>query len=380
MTELYLTFFLVGIGLFCWVVAYSVLRLRYGRLSNIFMANRQIYRLFNSVTRKFKKRERIAPEILSNDPQHELGSSITSNTEQGDTTSTAQESKIESKLFTKEGKVEWEWTARIKNEQPIYQERLLQVFREHDFKFASVVRIFGYNQSVGTWRNVELENSSASFVHFALSIELANKKIAMSEREWHDFQQMVMAFSNTFDAAFEFSMELDVAYQQAQMLHQLSNRYNVMVVLRIVPKWKGSGFKIADIENCARDQIMSSDGNGTFVKTSGYKNNVLFRMTCAEELDKQQRNNVVDTSQIMIHKLMIYLIVPTVENPSAVFQQMAQATYSIAKLLRGEVTDDNGYSMGERRYEQLAQQVTDMEAQMAQHGLNCGDTVCKQIF
>ncbi|MBL4670609.1 MAG: hypothetical protein JKX81_00005 [Arenicella sp.] len=176
-----------------------------------------------------------------------------------------------------------ELVARIKNPDPIEQQGLLSLFRKHDFKFHRKVHIYGLNQLTDMWRDIEFELPSARFTELGVSIQLADREGAMSQRELHDFQQMVLEFTNAYDAPFEFSLEIDEALKQALALDQIGRRYDSMAVLNVVPKAK-TGFRMADIESCARDLMMSTDKNGIFMKTLGTKNNisVLFHLACTD--------------------------------------------------------------------------------------------------
>jgi len=167
-----------------------------------------------------------------------------------------------------------ELVARIKNPEPIEQQGLLSLFRKHDFNFHRKVHIYGLNELTDMWRDIEFELSSARFTELGVSIQLADREGAMSQKELHDFQQMVLEFTNVYDAPFEFSMGIDDALKQALALDQIGRRYDSMAVLNVVPKSK-AGFRMADIESCARDLMMSTDKNGIFMKTLGSKNNIL---------------------------------------------------------------------------------------------------------
>ena len=157
------------------------------------------------------------------------------------------------------------------------------LFRKHDFKFHRKVHIYGLNELTDMWRDIEFELPSARFTELGVSIQLADREGAMSKKELHDFQQMVLEFTNSYDAPFEFSMDLDDALAQAAALDKLGRRYDSMAVLNVVPRAK-TGFRMADIESCARDLMMSTDKNGIFMKTEGHKSNltVLYRLACTD--------------------------------------------------------------------------------------------------
>lgn len=271
-----------------------------------------------------------------------------------------------------------ELVARMKNSEPIEQQALLSLFRTHDLKFHRNVHIYGLNQLTDIWQDIEFELPSARFVELGVAIQLADREGGMSKKELHDFQQMVLEFSNKFDAPFEFSMDLDEALEQAKLLDQIGRRYDSMAVLNVVPKNK-AGFRMADLESCARDLMMSSDKNGIFLKTSGYKDNVkvLFRLACT---DGSGQFGISSASTTAVHDLVVYMKVPATEEPDTVFQEMVQDASSLATWLEGKVVDRNGRAMNQRSFSVLMQQIAEISSNMHKDGLIPGDAVCKKLF
>lgn len=271
-----------------------------------------------------------------------------------------------------------ELVARIKNPDPIEQQGLLGLFRKHDFKFHRKVNIYGLNELTDMWRDIEFELPSARFTELGVSIQLADREGAMSKKELHDFQQMVLEFTNSYDAPFEFSMDLDEALAQAGALDKLGRRYDSMAVLNVVPRSK-TGFRMADIESCARDLMMSTDKNGIFMKTEGHKSNltVLYRLACT---DGTGQFGITMSNAAPVHDLVVYMNVPTTIDPERVFESMVKDANSLATWLDGKVVDRAGKVMTQRSYSTLMQQVSDIAFSMQQDGLVPGDAVSKKLF
>ena len=271
-----------------------------------------------------------------------------------------------------------ELVARVKNPIAIEQQELLTLFRGHDFKFHRKVHIYGLNQLTDLWQDIEFELPSARFVELGVAIQLADREGAMSNKELHDFQQMALEFSNKFDAPFEFSLDIDEALKQAQILDQIGRRYDSMAVLNVVPRAK-TGFRMADIESCARDLMMSADKNGIFVKTKGQKHNLLslYRLACT---DGSGHFGISNGTMTPVHDLVIYMNVPATPEPDRVFQEMVNDANNLATWLDGKVVDRNGKVMTQRSYTILMQQISDIAYSMQQDGLIPGDAVSKKLF
>ncbi len=272
-----------------------------------------------------------------------------------------------------------ELVARVKNTEPIEQQDLLVLFRNHDFKFHRKVHIYGLNQLTDLWRDIELELPSARFVELGVSIQLADRDGAMSKKELHDFEQMALDYSDTFDAPFEFSMDVDDALKQAQTLDEIGCRYDSLAVLNVVPRSK-SGFRMADIESCARDLMLSTDSNGIFVKTKGHKQNlsILYRLACTDGTGHFGAND--DAVVVIVHDLVIYMNVPATHQPDLVFKDMVKDANDLATWLDGKVVDRNNKVMTQRSYTVLAQQISDISFSMQNDGLTAGDAVSKKLF
>lgn len=391
MADLYLLFFLLGAVVFAFVVAYSVVQSRKQALSKHTQSQTivedSVQSKESSSVRKsketLKSNDRVMPVLDEGISEPAGKAGISDASEQASKipqTKDVNDGIVNEKPKFDEGSssVVTELVAKIKNPQAIEQQALLSLFRIHDLKFHRKVRIYGLNQLTDIWQDIEFELPSARFVELGVSIQLADLEGAMSKKELHDFQQMVLDFTNTFDAPFEFSMDLDEALKQAQLLDQIGRRYDSMAVLNVVPKNK-VGFKMADIESCARDLMMSSDKNGIFMKTRGYKNNVtvLYRLACT---DGSGQFGITSGATTMVHDLVLYMNVPATEEPEDVFKEMVSDANSLSTWLEGKVVDRNAKVMSQRSYSTLMQQISDIATSMRQDGLVPGDAVSKKLF
>ncbi len=268
--------------------------------------------------------------------------------------------------------------AKIKNPLPIEQQELLTLFRLHDFKFNRSINIYGLNQLTEKWRDIEFDLPSARFVELGVSIQLADRDGAMSEKELHDFQQMVLEFTTKFDAPFEFSMPIDDAFEQGQALDVIGRRYDSMAVLNIVSKTQ-NGFRAADLGSCARDLLMSSDKKGIYLKTIGQKDNisVLYRLA---NTDGAGNLVSIESNKAVSHDLVMYMNVPATKDPQKVFEEMVKDANSLAAWLEGKVVDRNRHAMTDHSYAVLMQQITDISTNMKKDGLSPGDAVSKILF
>lgn len=288
------------------------------------------------------------------------------------------ETELKARVDEVSSTVVTELVAKVKNALPIEQHELLTLFRLHDFKFHRDVHIFGLNQLTENWRDIEFELPSARFVELGVSIQLADREGAMTQKELHDFQQMVLEFTTKFDAPFKFSMGIDEAFEQAQALDAIGRRYDSMAVLNVIPKTP-QGFRTADIESCARDLMMSSDKKGIFLKTVGQKNQilVLYRLACA---DGAGHYGVTNRATPIVNNLVMYMNVPSTDKPEKVFEQMVEDANSLATWLDGKVVDQQRRAMTDRAYSVLMQQIVDISNNMQKDGLTPGDAVSKKLF
>ena len=398
MSELYLIFFLISIGLFVFVVAYSVFKKkqqqrRMNRHIDSFGdgTDEQITSEASSSFNEPSIEPQPAPQPEKVSLKQQIANRVTRNKGNDEKTqaeegtsdnlakSDAEEAdELKPRIDEASSTVVTELVAKVKNPLPIEQHELLTLFRMHDFKFHRDVHIFGLNQLTESWRDIEFELPTARFVELGVSIQLADREGAMSQKELHDFQQMVLEFSNKFDAPFEFSMGIDDAFEQGQTLDKIGRRYDSMAVINILPKTT-NGFRTADVESCARDLLMSSDKNGIFLKTIGQKDNisVLYRLACT---DGSGHYGAASHATAVTHDLVMYMNVPATKEPHKVFEQMVSDANSLATWLEGKVVDQNRRTITERSYSLLMDQIIDITNNMRGDGLVPGDAVSKKLF
>ncbi len=268
--------------------------------------------------------------------------------------------------------------ARITIKSPLEQQELMVLLREYDYKFHRTIKLYGLNQLTDIWCDVEQEQPSALFVDLGLSIQLADRNGAMSSKEAHDFQQMVLAFTTRYDAPFEFSMDVDAALEQAQKLDRIGVQFDSMAVLNIVPRSR-EGFRVADVESCARDLIMLPDTQGVFVKTTGQRNNlsVMYRLACS---DGEGSHGITHVKGGHIFDLVFLMNVPATQNPEQVFQEMIDDANKLAVWLEGKVVDRSGRGLTQRSLNTLLTQVSQISAGLRSMGITPGDAVSKKLF
>jgi len=271
-----------------------------------------------------------------------------------------------------------ELVARIKNPEPIEQHQLLTLFREYDYKFHRNIHVYGLNQLTDLWRDIEMELPSARFVELGVAIQLADREGAMAKKELHDFQQMALEFTNRFDAPFEFSMDIDEALSQAKILDQIGQRHSSMAVLNVVPR-TNTGFRMADIESCARDLMMTADKNGIFLKTQGQKRNlsVLYRLACT---NADGHFGIDSGSLTPVHDLVIYMNVPASIEPEHLFETMSKDAADLATWLDGKVVDRNGKVITQRSFATMRREIIEIAEGMQRDGLVAGDAVSRKLF
>jgi len=394
MNELYVIFLLVAVVLFAAIALYSLREHRslskrqaakrvdyvdplFAELENN-SGNKSKNKSDKKVAKKAAKQAGISVNSKKNSSVPEADDEPAQTTVEPSVQDTPSAAGEQPKRHTSSASIVTELVARVKNKEPIEQHELLALFRKHDFKFHRKVHIYGLNQLTDLWRDIEFELPSARFVELGVAIQLADREGAMSNKELHDFQQMTLEFSNVFDAPFEFSMDIDEALKQAKLLDQVGRRYDSMAVLNVVPRAK-AGFRMADIESCARDLRMPTDKNGIFMKTKGQRQNqsILYRLACT---DGSGHFGLSSGASAPVHDLVVYMNVPATENPEVVFQDMVKDANSLATWLDGKVVDRNGRVMTQRSYTVLTQQISDIAYSMQQDGLVPGDDVSKKLF
>jgi hypothetical protein len=272
-----------------------------------------------------------------------------------------------------------ELVARITLKKSREQTELLSLFREHDFKFTRAVHLYGLNELTDIWCDVEKELPTSRFVELGLSLQLADRNGCISEKELHYFQQLVLSFSEKYDEPFEFSFSnLDDAIQQARKLDALGQKFDCMAVLNVVPRGK-NGFRIADLESCARDLMMSQDKNGVFIKATGHKSalKVQYRLTYSDGSGDFGHDISAKGS---VHDLVLYMNVPATSDPEMVFQTMVQDATSLATWLDGRVVDRNGKVMTQNGFAALAGNIAEVVVGMQKEGIKPGDDLTAKIF
>ena len=274
---------------------------------------------------------------------------------------------------------ESELVAKILGENAISRDDILTIFRKYDFLLARKLHIFGFNTLTQVWSDVEREDISAVFTDLGVSVQLADKSGALTRKELNTVSQLVLEYSDTLNRQFSFSMDLDDAIEIGRELDELGRRHSSMVVLNIVPKRK-EGFRSSDIDSCTRDLNMSQSDVGVFTRYRRVNNrsNALYHVAVADE--KGEFRPVKKQMPFRIHDVVIYLNVPTVENPSDAFSNMVDEARKLATWLDGKLVDKHHRNMTTKGVNLLKSQVLEIEQNMHNDGITPGGALSHKLF
>ena len=281
-------------------------------------------------------------------------------------------------------KVSWddrecELVAKILGENAVSRDEILAIFRKYDFLLARKLHIFGFNTLTQMWSDVEREDVSAVFTDLGVSVQLADKSGALTRKELNTVSQLVLEYAESFNRQFSFSMDLDEAIEIGRELDELGRRHSSMVVLNIVPKRK-DGFRSSDIDSCTRDLNMSQSEEGVFTRyrRTNNRSSSLYYVAVADEAG--QFRPVKKQSPFRIHDIVVYLNVPTVENPTDAFSNMVDEARKLATWLDGKLVDKHRRNMTTKGVNLLKGQVAEIEQNMRNEGIAPGGVLSHKLF
>jgi len=281
-------------------------------------------------------------------------------------------------------KVSWderecELVAKVLGENAISRDEILAIFRKYDFLLARKLHIFGFNTLTQMWSDVEREDVSAVFTDLGVSVQLADKSGALTRKELNTVSQLVLEYAESYNRQFSFSMDLDEAIEIGRELDELGRRHSSMVVLNIVPKRK-EGFRSSDIDSCTRDLNMSQSDEGVFTRyrRTNNRSSSLYYVAVADETG--QFRPVKKQSPFRVHDIVVYLNVPTVENPTDAFSNMVDEARKLATWLDGKLVDKHRRNMTTKGVNLLKGQVAEIEQNMRNDGIAPGGVLSHKLF
>jgi hypothetical protein len=249
-----------------------------------------------------------------------------------------------------------DYWARVPGPEPVTCHDVLSVYRRHelDLEYPHLIHGRGYPSNV--WADLEEASSVDQFSDLVISVQMVDRRGPITESELTRTNSLVYELAEELNRKFQFDMTVEEAIDQALRLDHFCQRYDVLVIVNIAAQ-EGSKFAGDDIKRIAKRSHMQIGEMGMFHfldSRTGYSH---FTMANRFEPGSFDPTSLETFST---RGLTLFMSIPRVSDPIAVFDEMIAVAQYSASELAGELRDPDGGSIAESGVAKIRQQVTDI--------------------
>ena len=265
---------------------------------------------------------------------------------------------------------------RILGDEPVERDRILAIYREHEYLLEHPHSIHGRAVPSGKWCDLEAQPESANFTDVVMTLQLCDRTGPVDESELHRFTQLVLALSEDLDRQFRLQGSVEQALEQAGRLERFCREYDVFAIINI----SGEGerrFRGPEVLRAVEGSGMRYGDMKVFHGPDGAAGEPLFSLA---NMVKPGTFELDRIKEFTTPGLTMFMSVPRCQNPADVFSRMAYVARKIANQLGGVMLDQKKQPLTDASIKQIRRQVEDMGAAMADKGIAPGSEEALRLF
>lgn len=269
-----------------------------------------------------------------------------------------------------------DYWVRIIGDEPVERDRILAIYRHHEYLFEHPHSIHGRAVPSGEWCDMERQPDSTRFTDVVMTLQLCDRTGPVSESELTQFTNLVFSVSESLDRQFRLQGSVEEALEQARRLERFWAEYDVFAIINICGEGdrqfrgpevlravEGSGMRYGDMRVFHGPE--SASGDPLYSLANMVKPGIF-------ELDK--------IKAFTTPGLTMFMSVPRCASPGDVFGRMAYVAGKISNQLGGVMLDQKKQPLDDASIKQIRKQVEDMGAAMTAKGISPGSEEALRLF
>jgi hypothetical protein len=269
-----------------------------------------------------------------------------------------------------------DYWARVPGSEPVTCHDVLLVYRRYELDLEHPHLIHGRRYPSNVWVDLEEASSADRFSDLVVSVQMVNRRGPVTESELTRTNNLVYELAEELNRKFQFDMTVEEALDQALRLDHFCDRHDVLVIVNIAAE-EGSEFAGNDIQRISERSGMQIGDMGMFHfldPRTGHN-----RFTMANRFEPGSFDSAT-LETFSTRGLTLFMSIPRVPNPLAVFDEMIAVAQYSASELSGEMRDPDGDKIGESGVEKIRQQIIDIDELFNRAGIAPGSEEALRLF
>lgn len=257
---------------------------------------------------------------------------------------------------------------------PVSRRAALGIYKQNEYKLEYPRRLYGQRYQTNFWSVVQHDSEATQYSDLKLALQLIDGRGPVNESELNTFMQVGLKLADALHRPAKFLLSFEDALAQAQRLQKFWDEHDVIAGVSvaadaatpfkghaIVAAMERHGLTLGDMQIFHR----ARDGRSLYSVSSLYK---------------PGHFNPAEWESFRTAGLAIFMSVPVVEEPTAVFEQMMETATGLATFLGGRLLDQEHRPLTEKGIDAIRAQIRGIESRMRTFGIPAGSGAALRLF
>lgn len=257
---------------------------------------------------------------------------------------------------------------------PVSRRTALGIYKQNEYKLEYPRKLYGQRYHTNFWSLVQQDSEATQYGDLKLALQLLDSRGPVSESELNTFTQVGLKLADALHRPAKFSTTFEDALERARRLQKFCDEQDVIAGVNIVSTAQAPFKGHAITAGMARYGLELGAMNIFHAYQDG---RVLYSVS---SLYKPGHFNPAEWETFRTAGLAVFMSVPVVRQPAAVFERMMQTAAGLTTFLGGRLLDQEHRPLTETGINAIRAQIEGLEARMRVFGIPAGGDTARRLF
>jgi cell division protein ZipA len=266
----------------------------------------------------------------------------------------------------------------VPGDQPVSRDTALGVYKQYEYRIDKPHRLYGMNDDVGLWTELQQDAPDASYRDLSLAIQLVDTSGPADESALNAFMQVGLKLADALHRPTRFSHSFEDALERARRLQQFCDTYDVIAALNVAAT-DSRVFRGRDVESAARRLGLQFGAMNIFHMESAATPGGPHLFSMANMIQPGDFK-AEEWDTLVTPGVTFFLSVPCTHRPAQIFEHMAEIAASLAEALDGQLLDQDRRPLTDQGLAVIRHQIEEIEEKMRAFGVTPGSEAARRLF
>lgn len=257
---------------------------------------------------------------------------------------------------------------------PVRRRVALSVYKQNEYKLEYPHQLYGQRYQTNFWSVVQHDSEATQYSDLKLAIQLVDQRGPISESELNTFVQVGLKLADALHRPAKFSIPFEQGLERARALAAFYDEHDVIAAINVVTE-AHLPFKGRAILTTMEREGMRLEAKNIFHKRLDGR--LLYSLS---NMYKPGHFEPDSWDDFRTPGLTLFMSVPAVNEPTAVFGRMMETAKTMAKFLGGELLDQDRKPLTDKGIAAIRAQIQGIDAKMRAFGVAPGSDAAMRLF